>query len=40
MMVWSKMRDIKLFKTREQVAQFRKDLEDGTREKFKEIDIN
>ena len=32
------LKDCKLFKTSEQVAKFREDLEKGTKEKFKELD--
>ena len=37
--IWgNELKPMKLFETEEQVAQFRKDLEDGTRETFEEID--
>ena len=34
------MKEVKLFKTKNDVKKFRQDLEDGTKEKFKEIDRN
>ena len=32
------VKDIQLFKTGEDIARFRKDLEDGTEEQFRELD--